>query len=707
MVDMLQTGVSGVRTSQASLATTGHNIANINTDGYSRQNVEVETNIAARHGNFFIGQGALVSGIERAYDRFAFTENIMNTSQLGYAKELFTQNNQLDEVLSDENTGATKPVLSAFDAMNGVVDHPNMLESRQVYLENTVNMVNQYNRLYDNLEMQYTGINQDISDSAGTITKLGERISGYNKKIAATLGGRTDSNANDLLDQRDKAITELSKFVNVSVVKADNAMVNIYIGTGQSLVMGIDALEIVPVNGNPDPSRKGLAIKAHDQLIRLDGSHLGGKVSAMYDARKNDIERTFNLLGQNIIGLTHSINEQQKQGQTLEGKIGGNIFNDVNSVPAMRKRVLPRHDDLGTAQLNLRIDNLAELTADDYELVVNDYVAGPPQHVGFDITNKNTGETQSLGPIDLSKQKRIDVPNTGFSIGIDSISATDPIKVGKSFTLRPTRLAAQDVSLQDINSSQIAAADAEIKAIPAEDNTGKGIARVSAIKNRNDALYMDADNPLQIKITDNSNGVLKYDVVDKNGYAVTLPPGSENSFVRFVPPVDENGDGNEDNISPKVVVGDQLKDLVVDTDLYSNKTTLSLAGIDVEIVGDAAVGDTFTLNYNETGDGDNRNIMKMSNLQDQKIMNNKKATFQDVYSGLISEIGAKTKTADVAMESAQVLKNQSYERIQKNSGVNMDEEASNLLKYQQHYSAAARVISVANEIFDTILQASR
>jgi len=160
MVDMLQTGVSGVRTSQASLATTGHNIANINTDGYSRQNVEVETNIAARHGNFFIGQGALVSGIERAYDRFAFTENIMNTSQLGYAKELFTQNNQLDQVLSDESTGATKPVLSAFDAMNGVVDHPNMLESRQVYLENTVNMVNQYHRLYDNLEMQYTAHRQ-------------------------------------------------------------------------------------------------------------------------------------------------------------------------------------------------------------------------------------------------------------------------------------------------------------------------------------------------------------------------------------------------------------------------------------------------------------------------------------------------------------------------------------------------------------------
>jgi len=123
--------------------------------------------------------------------------------------------------------------------------------------------------------------------------------------------------------------------------------------------------------------------------------------------------------------------------------------------------------------------------------------------------------------------------------------------------------------------------------------------------------------------------------------------------------------------------------------------------------GSPLAGDKFTLNFNETGDGDNRNIMKIADLQSQKIMNNNKATFQDVYSGMLSEIGAKTGNADVSMQSTYILKTQSTERIQSTSGVNMDEEAANLLQYQQYYSAAARVISIAGELFDTILQASR
>jgi len=148
MADLFQIGLSGIRSSQASLATTGHNISNANTVGYSRQTVQVATGGADRYGSYFIGRGSLVTGIERAYDQFAFTENTMNTSQFGYAKEVYQQSSQLDMLLSSEGTSVTKPVLAAFDAMNGVTDHPNSLDSRQVFLESTKNMVSQYNDNY-------------------------------------------------------------------------------------------------------------------------------------------------------------------------------------------------------------------------------------------------------------------------------------------------------------------------------------------------------------------------------------------------------------------------------------------------------------------------------------------------------------------------------------------------------------------------------
>ncbi|WP_369433746.1 flagellar basal body rod C-terminal domain-containing protein [Psychromonas sp. MME1] len=247
-----------------------------------------------------------------------------------------------------------------------------------------------------------------------------------------------------------------------------------------------------------------------------------------------------------------------------------------------------------------------------------------------------------------------------------------------------------EASLVETNPAKVAAADAQIKANAGETNSGDATMRVSALNNSADPLYMDADNPLQISITSNIAGVITYEIVDKNGTPVTLPTGSTGNFV------------------PPKVPGDVLTGLTVTPDLLTGKAIFNFAGIEVELErGQPASGDTFDLTYNETGDGDNRNILAMGELQNKKIMNGNKATFQDVYSGMLAELGAKTSNADISMQSTAILKNQSYERLQSISGVNMDEEAANLLQYQQHYSAAARVISVAGELFDTILQAAR
>jgi flagellar hook-associated protein 1 FlgK len=692
MADLFQIGLSGIYSSQAKLNTTGHNIANINTEGYSRQTVEVTTGGADRFGDYFIGRGSIVAGIERAYDKFAFTENISNTSQLSYSTEVYQQTNQMDMLLSNENTSITKPVLDVFKSLNGVADHPNMLESRKVFLESATNMVSQYNRLYDNLEIQYNSINTDIANTAQTITTLADNLANVNQQISAVLGAGGQSNANDLLDQRDQAITDLSQYVDVSVVPAENGMVNVFIGSGQSLVMGGTALQMKAVNGDPDPSRKQLAFSINGNISLLDGQRLGGKVAGLFDVRNNDLERAFNQLGQNVIGLTHSINEQQKEGQTLNGNIGEDLFNDVNSIASMKSRVLAHNDGLGSANVSLRIDDLGALTPDEYDLVVAGagHQVGPPESIEFSVTNRTSGNTQTIIIPDMSVSSRVEIPNSGLSLGI-TIIATDPPQVGKSFTLRPTRLAAQEVRLQHKDPEKVAAADAEIKTVANSENTGSAVFRTSAINKTNpiDTLYMDADNPLTISITNvnSATGVVIYDILDKNGDIVTLPVGS------VLPPLSAN--------SP-------VENLAKIPNPLTGMIEIEVGGIKVEMIaGSPIAGDKFTLNYNETGDGDNRNIMKMADFQNQKVMNNNKATFADIYSGMLSEIGAKTANSDVSMQSTAILKNQSFERIQSASGVNMDEEAANLLQFQQHYSAAARVISVATELFDTILQASR
>ena len=678
MASLMQIGLSGVHSSQAHLSTTGHNISNVNTEGYSRQEVNTESIQGNKHGSYFVGQGAMIASLDRAYDQFAFTDNIMNTSKNAYSSEAYSQEKQLDMLLSNEDTAATGTVLNTFSTLNSVVDEPNSLEARAVFLETASNMVSQYNNLYKHLEVQYNSINVDIENSAASITELAESIAQINLKISYLTDKKGIDNPNDLLDKRDEAITKLSELVKVSVIGTHDGMVNVYIGSGQGLVMGGYAQEVIAVNGQPDPSRKDLALKIKDKAVVINGSKLGGKVSALLDVRENDIEKAFNQLGQNVIGLTHAINEQQKQGETLDGEIGKTLFNDINDVDTMQRRVLSHNDGKGTAQLSVRIDNLTELSSDEYHLVVDAYDAVEGT-LSFTVTNERTNASETLSISDLSANKRIEIPNTGFSVGFDTLSTTDPMVAGKEFTLRPTRLAAQQMALVERDPRKVAAADAEIKAVINPENTGNAKFRISEINDKLDPLYMDEENPLTIKVTDVTGNIITYDVIDSNGIVVTEPS-----------------------------TNNTLGGLKVTVDPLSGKAQFSLGGVVMDLeTGIPAVGDQVRLNYNETGEGDNRNMLAMADLQNAKIMKNNKATIQDIYSGMVSELGTKTENSDIAMQSSAILLNQSFERIQEVGGVNMDEEAANLLLYQQHYSAAARVITVAGELFNTILQSAR
>ena len=669
MADLLQIGLSGIYSSQASLATTSHNISNVSTEGYSRQTVDTSAAGAQRSSTNFIGSGSVISSIDRAYDQFAFTENVINTSSHAYYEQTYTQANQMDLLLSSDSTSATTSILNMFSSLSSVADNPSLLESRNVFLNDASSMVNQYNTLYSHLKTQYESINADIENSSDVITELAQSIASLNSQISIVTGSASGGDANDLLDKRNLAITELSEYVNTSVVEADNNMVNIFIGSGQGLVMGNVSQSVIAVNGDPDPTRKELALNFNGQATAINGNKLGAGVAALFNSRDNDLEVAMNQLGQSVIGLTHAINEQQKEGQTLNGEIGADIFNDINSTQSMQKRVLSHDDGLGKAILSVRIDDLSELSADEFTLKVSEYTAGST--LSFTVTNKTTGASQDVSIADLSTEARVSIPGAGISIGIDSIIT--PLEEGKEFTLRPTRNGAMEASVQENEPEKVAAADAEIKAFSNTGNTGSAEFRVSAINNKSDRYYMDEDHPLTIKISSNtSSSEIAYNLFDKDGSQVNNT------------------------------------ELTTSVDPLTGKAVFVAGGVEVEMkAGFPVANDEVTLTFNETGEGDNRNMLAITDLQNAKVMNGNQASFQDVYNNMLSEVGAKTANADIAMQSASILKDQSFERIQNISGVNMDEEAANLMLYQQYYSASARVITVANEVFESLLQASR
>ncbi|NQZ80665.1 MAG: flagellar hook-associated protein FlgK [Colwellia sp.] len=689
-VNLMGIGLQGLLTTKQALDTVGHNIANVNTEGYSRQSATITSSGGQQFGGAFYGVGVKVDEVTRIFDQFAYLDLRGNTSNLSYNQTFLQNVTRVDQVISDDDTSITNSLAKFFAAANTVADNPNSLEARNNLLQVSQNMTSTFNRLHDQLDLQYNAINDDVQNIAQEMTALAKNLAEVNKQIQLVWGDGTKNLPNDLLDQRDRLVLSISEFTTVTTVPADNGMLSVFIGSGQPLVLGAKALSVDAIPGRTDTSKLELALSNNGIQQRLRGDVMGGKIQALTDFRSDVLDKAFNQLGQTALGLGHFINEQQKLGLDLNQQVGGNFFNDVNDPTSMNKRALTTTDGLGSAVLGVQIEDAGLLTADDFELKVLSYAAGPPELVQFELTNLTNGSQLTLppaGPQDITASNNIDVAKYGFSINVDSISVADPIQVGKRFELRPTRLGAQELKTEMIDPVLISVAANEILITEDAANTGVSTTRITQLNNPSDVNYPTAENVttnpvtaargLRIEIIEPAPGTFTYSVLNANtGVPIEEPAGTPLTGLAFTPPLQ----------------------------------TISHAGFDIEVeIQDTAAVDSykFTLDYNETGIGNNENALVMANFQTDKKLNGGRSTFQDNYALLTAMVGSSANSSDLKVQSAQVLFNQSETRMLSISGVSLDEEASNLLRFQAAYNASARVVTVANELFDTILAAVR
>lgn len=689
-VNLYGLGVQGLLVAKQSLDTVGHNIANVNTDGYSRQSTVQATSGGQQFGTGFSGIGTQINDVVRSFDQFSFSDLQGNTSNLSYNQFFLDSMTRVDQVVSDADTSITNVLAQYFSAINTVADNPNSLASRNNLIEVSKNMTSTFTRLHDQLELQYRSLNDDVENIAQEMTALATNLAEVNAEIQRVWDNGTQHLPNDLLDQRDRLVLEISEYTDVSTVQLETGTINLFVGTGQPLVLGTEALKVETIVGRTDNAKLELAITSNGKTQRLRGDVMGGKIQAVYDFRNNVLDKTFNQLGQTAIAIGHSMNEQQKLGLDLNMQVGTNFFNDVNSQTAMSQRVLPTNDGLGEASLGVQIEDISLLPPDNFELTVLSYTGAPAESVQFQLTNLSDGTQLTIpaaGAQDLTVSRNIDVAEYGFSINVDSVSATDPLQTGKRFELRPTRVGAQVFETQMSDSSLIAAAGNQILITEGTSNTGASKSRITQITNPNNSNYPTPEdvttNPitaakgLRIEITEPVAGTFTYSVLDANtGTPIEEPVGTSLTGLTFTPP----------------------------------QQTISYAGFDIEIaIEDTAALDnySFTLDYNETGVGSNENSLVMAALQTDKTLNKGRSTFQDNYALMTSEIGTITSSADVRVQSSQVLFDQSSSRMTSISGVNLDEEAADLLKYQTAYNAAAKIITVADELMETLLAAVR
>lgn len=627
MVDILQVGASSLLAFRRAQTTTGHNIANANTPNYSRQRVEFTTNPPEMRGGSFIGTGVSVEGIERVYDDFLTQQVRSHGSSHSQLETLNGLIGQVETLIGDGETGLSNSLQQFFNAVQDVADVPTSEPVRQTLLSRAESLVAQFRDTDQQLRDLRGHVNQGLKDGVGVINNLANALAAVNKDIVSAKSS-AQGTPNDLLDRRDTLLGELAQYTDVQSVAQKEGTVNVFIGSGQALVLGDKPSQLAV--GQSAEDSQNVEIRYADQPAGSDlSSRLnGGQIGGYLGFRRDVLDPAQNRLGLMAMGLTETFNAQHGQGMDLDGNLGSTFFQ--GGAP----RVVPHGNNAGSGAPTVAVSAAGELTGSDYALSYD----GSDFHLRR--LNDDTVVGSGAGPFAVD----------GLNIDLTGVTPAS----GDRFMIRPTQAGATNFALA-VNDPRSVAAAVPVRSEAEGSNQGTASITAASVTDSADAALR---NPVEIRFT--APGV--YDVVD-TAAGTTLASGHT----------------------------------------YGNGETIAFNGWEVSISGAPAAGDRFTVVDNDGGVGDNGNARALADLQSTPTLLAGSNNYQGVYDQLVTDIAAQGSRTDSSLKSQEALLAQAEQARDAVSGVNLDEEATDLLRFQQAYEASAQLIRVADEMFQTLL----
>ncbi|ASW81678.1 flagellar hook-associated protein FlgK [Vibrio anguillarum] len=619
--DLLNLGTQSVLTAQRQLSTTGHNISNVNTEGYSRQSVIQGTNTPRQYGGETYGMGVHVEKVRRSWDQFAVNELNLSTTSFSFKRDDEENLDMLSKLLSSVASKKIPENLNEwFDAIKTLADSPNDIGARKVVLEKADLITQNMNDFHENIRRQSDATNKGLDVAVERINQLALELRDLQRLMMRTPGPH-----NDLMDQHEKLVAELSEYTKVTVTPRKNAEgFNIHIGSGHTLVSGTEASQMKMVDGYPDVSQRRLAMIEGKGIKTITTEDIGGKLSALFTMRDKHIPYLMDELGRMATSFSYEVNKLQSQGLDLRGNVGRALFTDVNSEVNARSRAIIAGNS--KADMAVYIEDTSALKSGEYSL----------QYNGSNYTVlKPTGE-------------RVNVPVVGSSLFLDGmrVEIRNAPQAGERILLRPTRNGAAIMKMATNDPTAIAAQSYE-----ASTTFAQGQAKFNILS---------------------AGGLREFEVV-----------------------ISPTGD--------QFAVTDTKGNVLLEPQAYPPSNSITVLGTTFELTAGALPNDKFTANL-VPSEGDNGNLRKMQHIQTEKKLNDGETTVLGVYHDLNTDFGLQLATASRLSDVARLEKESAQERIASISGVNLDEEAANMMKFQQAYMASSRIMQVANDTFNTILQ---
>lgn len=547
MSGILGSALSGLMAAQRALETTNHNIANVNTEGYSRQRVDLSAKPAEFIGAGYVGSGVDVTTVSRSYDKFINNQLVASSSSFTESDTLATLAARLDNLVSDSSTSLSPALGRFFDATNEVANDPSSLTARQVMVSEGESLAQHFNGLATQFDSLRDQTNHQLKTSVDDINALAENLANLNNKIVVDLHrGVNEQLPNDLLDQRDVLLTKLAEKTNISTITQKDGSVSVFIASGQSLVLGATVSKLSLAASSTDPMHQDVMMGTQNLSAHLSG----GELSGLIKFRDTVLDPAQKQLGLVATGFAAQFNAVHTTGFDLQGTAGTNMFS--LGTPALKVPVVAASGSTGSVTAVIDPSNIDKLQASDYRLDYNGSA--------YSLTrlSDNTAITLPAG-----------FPASAASVeGITLTQATAPTGVS-SFIIRPTFEAAKNITS-----------------------------------------------------------------------TITDP---------------------------------------------------------MKIAAGAAAGKP----------GDNTVALQLANLEKKSALLSGKSTIGDAYSQMVTHVGTATQAAKTSSAGQQTLLNHAKQARESLAGVNLDEEAANLMKFQQSYQAAAQAIAIANSLFDTLLGAVR
>lgn len=676
MADLLNIGLSGLSASKTSLSVTGHNISNVNTLGFSRQSTVQATQVPQFSGAGYIGSGTTLTDVRRSYSEFLSTQLRSSTALNSDVEAYKSQIEQLDSLLAGATTGITPALQKFFSSLQTAAEDPANIPARQLVLSEAEGLAKRFNTVYDRLSEQNEFINKQMTAVTDQINRLAGSVGQLNDAIAVAAANGKDPN--DLLDAREEAVRQLSTFIGVTAVPQDGNGLNLFVGSGQPLVVGSAVSRLEAVNGRADPTRMEIDFVSGNSRQAVTTLLTGGELGGLIRYREDVLDTTMNAMGRLSLAVADQVNTQLGQGLDLKGQVGTALFNDYND-PAQAALRVRAYSGNSNAQPLLNITDTSVLQASDYRLDFDG--TGYSARRLSDNASVTVAEVPAgSGTLTFSVTDNLGVTrDQGFTVDVNGLGAP---ALGDIFQLQPTRRGAVSISTVLDQSDQLAFA-APVRAESDLQNSGNG-----SISQPD--LITAGSNP-----------------VDMVAIAAALPIG-----------LIYNGAGAFESSLGVPVAGLTRVPAGVFVSGQSNTYELDLGGgnvVSFNISGRPENNDQFQVGFNSSGVSDNRNALKLVDLQNKQTVGvdpsitsiSTGTSFTDGYGDLVERVGTLTAQARTDSAATTSILKQATDNRDSLSAVNLDEEAANLIKFEQYYNASAQVIQVARSLFDTLINTFR